>query len=96
MLTDRSLSLREAARLAGTSKDTVWRAIQKGDLRASAVDGPYGKRLLLDAADLERWRHDRETGATSQPVDASSRRGKRRQRPRPRARMDEKAVVPVN
>ena len=46
-----SLSLREAAEQAGTSKSTIWRAIKGGRLSADRTDGGG---FAIDAAELFR------------------------------------------
>ncbi|WP_051195694.1 helix-turn-helix domain-containing protein [Meiothermus rufus] len=45
-----ALSVEEVAQALGTHKNTVYRAIWRGELRATKV----GKRLVIPRAELER------------------------------------------
>lgn len=65
MLTERRLSLREAARRIGRSKDTIWRAVQKGELEADIVDAATGRRMFLDPVALDAWYRGRETSVAT-------------------------------
>lgn len=53
------LTLREAAKRAGISKGTVWKAVQRGELTAGMRPGRTGKEFVLDAQAFERWRSER-------------------------------------
>lgn len=49
------LSLRDAAEILGISKDTVWRAVQRGELQARLDSGPAGDQYWLSQTELQSW-----------------------------------------
>lgn len=53
------LTLREAAKRAGISKGTVWKAVQRGELIADVRKGRTGREFVLDAQAFEHWRSER-------------------------------------
>lgn len=55
------LGLKEAANLAGVSRDTLRRAIQRGELPALLVTGKTGPQFEVDQADVEVWVQKRAT-----------------------------------
>lgn len=55
------LGLKEAASLAGVSRDTLRRAIQRGELPALLVTGKTGPQFEVDQADVEVWAQKRAT-----------------------------------
>lgn len=55
------LGLKEAASLAGVSRDTLRRAIQRGELPALLVTGKTGPQFEVDPADVEVWAQKRAT-----------------------------------
>lgn len=55
------LGLKEAANLAGVSRDTLRRAIQRGELPALLVTGKTGPQFEVDLADVEVWVQKRAT-----------------------------------
>lgn len=55
------LGLKEAANLAGVSRDTLRRAIQRGELPALLVTGKTGPQFEVDLADVEVWLQKRAT-----------------------------------
>ena len=55
------LGLKEAAIVAGVSRDTLRRAIQRGELPALLVTGKTGPQFEVDQADVEVWVQKRAT-----------------------------------
>lgn len=55
------LGLKEAASVAGVSRDTLRRAIQRGELPALLVTGKTGPQFEVDQADVEVWAQKRAT-----------------------------------
>mgnify|MGYP003610896013 CR=1 FL=1 len=55
------LGLKEAASVAGVSRDTLRRAIQRGELPALLVTGKTGPQFEVDEADVEVWARKRAT-----------------------------------
>ena len=55
------LGLKEAANVAGVSRDTLRRAIQRGELPALLVTGKTGPQFEVDQADVEVWIQKRAT-----------------------------------
>ena len=55
------LGLKEAANLAGVSRDTLRRAIPRGELPALLVTGKTGPQFEVDQADVEVWVQKRAT-----------------------------------
>ena len=55
------LGLKEAANVAGVSRDTLRRAIQRGELPALLVTGKTGPQFEVDQADVEVWVQKRAT-----------------------------------
>ncbi len=49
----------EAAKLAGVGKSTVRRAIKKGELFASMMDGPNGEQFMVSLSSFEEWMESR-------------------------------------
>lgn len=68
------LTMREAARRAGCSKDTIWRAVQSGQIAATEAPGkgPNGRQIVLDAAGFEDWMVRRSDGRTVSQTDSRS------------------------
>lgn len=55
------LGLKEAASVAGVSRDTLRRAIQRGELPALLVTGKTGPQFEVDQADVKVWAQKRAT-----------------------------------
>lgn len=55
------LGLKEAASLAGVSRDTLRRAIQRGELPALLVTGKTGPQFEVDQSEVEVWAQKRAT-----------------------------------
>lgn len=55
------LGLKEAASVAGVSRDTLRRAIQRGELPALLATGKTGPQFEVDQADVEVWAQKRAT-----------------------------------
>ncbi len=56
-----TLSLKEAARVAGVSRDTLRRAIQRGELPALLVTGKTGPQFEVEQGEVETWAQKRLT-----------------------------------
>ena len=56
-----TLSLKEAARVAGVSRDTLRRAIQRGELPALLVTGKTGPQFEVEQTEVEVWAQKRLT-----------------------------------
>ena len=56
-----SMSVAQAAELAGVGKSTVRRAIKKGDLLATVEDGPNGEQFSISMSSFEEWMASRGT-----------------------------------
>lgn len=65
------LGLREAAERLKVSKDTLWRAIKKGELQAQRDHGPSGSQYWLDWSDVESWDERRRTSQEPQVSQAT-------------------------
>jgi excisionase family DNA binding protein len=50
-----NISVAEAATLAGVGKSTIRRAIKKGDLLATPVEGPNGEQFSVSLSSFESW-----------------------------------------
>jgi putative molybdopterin biosynthesis protein len=53
------LSPADAARMAQVSRDTIYREIERGELRARHV----GRQLRIDPSDFQAYLDDRKAGA---------------------------------
>lgn len=49
----------EAAKIAGVGKSTIRRAIKKGDLFASMIEGPNGEQFSVSISSFEAWMEKR-------------------------------------
>lgn len=50
-----TISVTEAATLAGVGKSTIRRAIKKGELLASTIEGPNGEQFSVSLSSFEEW-----------------------------------------
>jgi excisionase family DNA binding protein len=50
-----NLSVAEAATLAGVGKSTIRRAIKRGELLATTVEGPNGEQFSVSVSSFEAW-----------------------------------------
>lgn len=66
------MGLREAAELVGVSKDTVWRAVQRGELPAEFDHGPAGDQYWIAQNELEAWWANRRARRSRGSVTQSS------------------------
>lgn len=68
------LTMREAARRAGCSKDTIWRAVQAGHIPTTEAPGkgPKGRQLVLDVEAFENWAMRRSDSASDGRTDGQS------------------------
>lgn len=53
------LTMKQASEVSEVSKDTVWRAVRRGEIPATLQMGPAGKQYVLKRADVELWRRNR-------------------------------------
>ena len=65
-----TISVTEAATLAGVGKSTIRRAIKRGELLASIVEGPNGEQFSVSLSSFEKWMADRGAPAVHQTVGA--------------------------
>lgn len=56
---NKHLTLKEAAQLSNTSRDTIWRAIKNQKLKATQDLAVGGTRFLIKEAELQKWLQDR-------------------------------------
>lgn len=63
-----TISVTEAATLAGVGKSTIRRAIKKGDLLASTVEGPNGEQFSVSLSSFETWLAKRGAPKMTQEV----------------------------
>ena len=61
-----TISVTEAATLAGVGKSTIRRAIKRGELLASIVEGPNGEQFSVSLSSFEKWMADRGAPAVHQ------------------------------
>jgi excisionase family DNA binding protein len=54
-----NISVSEAATLAGVGKSTIRRAIKKGELLATTVEGPNGEQFSVSVSSFESWMAER-------------------------------------
>ncbi|MFA5506732.1 MAG: hypothetical protein WC314_25870 [Vulcanimicrobiota bacterium] len=54
-----NISVLEAATLAGVGKSTIRRAIKKGELLATTVEGPNGEQFSVSVSSFEKWMAER-------------------------------------
>lgn len=57
----RMLGLKEAASLVGVARDTLRRAIQRGELHALLVTGKTGPQFEVEESDVQQWAQRRVT-----------------------------------
>ena len=55
LLVMENISVSEAATLAGVGKSTIRRAIKKGELLATTVEGPNGEQFSVSVSSFEKW-----------------------------------------
>ena len=53
------MSVAQAADLAGVGKSTIRRAIKKGDLLATVVEGPNGEQFSVSMSSFKEWMESR-------------------------------------
>ena len=61
------MTLGQASRIAGCSRDTIRRAAQKDELRAEMGPGKKGQQWWIREADLTDWLQSRGKSLTSEP-----------------------------
>ena len=54
-----NISVSEAATLAGVGKSTIRRAIKKGELLATTVEGPNGEQFSVSVSSFEKWMYSK-------------------------------------
>lgn len=59
LLVMENISVSEAATLAGVGKSTIRRAIKKGELLATTVEGPNGEQFSVSVSSFEKWMAER-------------------------------------
>ena len=59
LLVMENISVSEAATLAGVGKSTIRRAIKKGELLATTVEGPNGEQFSVSVSSFEKWMSER-------------------------------------
>jgi excisionase family DNA binding protein len=52
---DELLTPREVAEIAGLCRDSVYRAVRRGDLRAHKLSAARNGMLRIQASDVARW-----------------------------------------
>ena len=60
------MSVAQAAELAGVGKSTIRRAIKKGELLATVVEGPNGEQFSVSASSFREWMESR--GVAGEPL----------------------------
>lgn len=60
-MNNNTIGLKEAAQLAGVSRDTLRRAIQRGELPALLVTGKTGPQFHVEEIEIQRWMQKRLT-----------------------------------
>lgn len=71
-----NISVSEAATLAGVGRSTIRRAIKKGELLASVIEGPNGEQFSVSLTSFQEWMKERgapavhQTGPTGESVGA--------------------------